>query len=115
MKTFRRLQRAAGKKLEYLFRARKYFSPSKLLTLYKAQIRPSLKYCSIILGAAALTTLSILDAVQRRAIRLIGEPALTCRLQPLYHWRAVGDLSLLFKRILLLRAHLCNCAALQAC
>nr|CAH7759069.1 unnamed protein product [Callosobruchus chinensis] len=60
---------AAGKKLEYLFRARKYFSPSKLLTLYKAQIIPSLEYCSPhIWGAAAPTTLS----VQRMAIRLIA-------------------------------------------
>nr|CAH7713944.1 unnamed protein product [Callosobruchus chinensis] len=39
-------QYSAGKKLEYLFRARKYFSPSNLLTLYKAQIRSSLEYCS---------------------------------------------------------------------
>nr|CAH7743670.1 unnamed protein product [Callosobruchus chinensis] len=61
--------RTAGEKLGYLFRARKYFSPSNLLTLYKAQIRPSLEYCSHIWGAAAPTTLSILDAVQRRAIR----------------------------------------------
>nr|CAH7740219.1 unnamed protein product [Callosobruchus chinensis] len=76
---------AAGKKLGYRFRARKYFSPSNLLTLYKAQIRPSLEYCSHIWGAAAPTTLSILDAVQRRAIRLIGDPALTCHLQPLSH------------------------------
>nr|CAH7743830.1 unnamed protein product [Callosobruchus chinensis] len=36
----------AGKKFEYLFRAKKYFSPSNLLTLYKAQIRPSLEYGS---------------------------------------------------------------------
>nr|CAH7733046.1 unnamed protein product [Callosobruchus chinensis] len=84
---------AAGKKLGYLFRARKYFSPSNLLTLYKAQIRPSLEYCSHIWGAAAPTTLSILDAVQRRAIRLTGDPALTGHLQPLSHRRAVGDLS----------------------
>nr|CAH7757873.1 unnamed protein product [Callosobruchus chinensis] len=53
-----------------------------------------LEYCSHIWGAAAPTTLSILDAVQRRAIRLIGDPALTCHLQPLSHRRAVGDLSL---------------------
>nr|CAH7741802.1 unnamed protein product [Callosobruchus chinensis] len=66
---------AAGKKLGYLFRARKYFPPSNLLTLYKAQTRPSLEYCSHIWGAAAPTTLSILDAVQRRATRLIGDPA----------------------------------------
>nr|CAH7745328.1 unnamed protein product [Callosobruchus chinensis] len=53
---------AAGKKLGYLLRA------SILLTLYKAQIRPSLEYCSHIWGAVVPTTLSILDAVQRRAI-----------------------------------------------
>nr|CAH7739916.1 unnamed protein product [Callosobruchus chinensis] len=67
---------AAGKKLGYLFRARKYFSPSNLLTLYKAQIRPSLEYCCTHLGSCRPTTLSILDAVQRRAIRLIGDPTL---------------------------------------
>nr|CAH7768819.1 unnamed protein product [Callosobruchus chinensis] len=88
---------AAGKKLGYLFRARYYFSPSNLLTLYKAQIRPSLEYCSHIWGAATPTTLSILDAVQRRAIRLIGDPSLTCHFQPLSHWRAVGDLSLFYQ------------------
>nr|CAH7734767.1 unnamed protein product [Callosobruchus chinensis] len=82
--------------LEYLFRARKKFSPSNLLTLYKAQIRPSLKCCSHIWGAAAPTILSTLDADQRKAIRLIGDPALTCHLQPLFHRRAVGDLSLFY-------------------
>nr|CAH7762901.1 unnamed protein product [Callosobruchus chinensis] len=70
--------------------------PSNLLTLYKAQIR-RLEYCSHIWGAAAPTTLSLLDAVQRRAIRLIGDPALTCHLQPLSHRRAVGDLSLFYR------------------
>nr|CAH7730925.1 unnamed protein product [Callosobruchus chinensis] len=80
---------AAGKKLRYLCRARKYFSPSNLLTLYKAQIRPSRDYCSHSWEAAASTTLSILDAVQRRAIRLIGDLALTCHLQPLSHQRAL--------------------------
>nr|CAH7727428.1 unnamed protein product [Callosobruchus chinensis] len=77
--------------------ARKYFSPSNLLTLYKAQIRPSLEYCSHIWRAAAPTTLSILDAVQRRAIRLIGDPALTCHLQPLSHRRDVGKAPLVPK------------------
>nr|CAH7738233.1 unnamed protein product [Callosobruchus chinensis] len=75
---------AAGKKLGYLLRARKYFSPSNFLTLYKAQISPSLEYWSI------------LDAVQRRAIRLIGDPASTCHLQPISHRRAAGDLSLFY-------------------
>nr|CAH7759890.1 unnamed protein product [Callosobruchus chinensis] len=44
---------AAGKKLGYLFRARKNFSPFNLLTLYKAQVRPILEYCSHIWEAAA--------------------------------------------------------------
>nr|CAH7732956.1 unnamed protein product [Callosobruchus chinensis] len=39
------------------------------------------------------------DAVQRRAIRLTGDPALTYHLQPLFHRRAVGD-HLLFYRYL---------------
>nr|CAH7762495.1 unnamed protein product [Callosobruchus chinensis] len=69
---------AAEKKLGYLFRARKYFSPSNFLTLYKAQIRPSLEYCSHIWGAAVPTTLSILDS-------------------PLSHRRAVGDFSLFYR------------------
>nr|CAH7714146.1 unnamed protein product [Callosobruchus chinensis] len=88
---------ADGQKLGCLFRGKKCFSPSNLLTLYKAQIRSSLKYCSHIWGAAAPTTLFILDAVQRRAIRLLGDPALTCHLQPLFHRRAVGDLSLFYR------------------
>nr|CAH7750670.1 unnamed protein product [Callosobruchus chinensis] len=88
---------AAGKKLGYLFRARKYFSPSNLLTLYEAQISPSLEYCSHIWRVAAPTALLILDTVQRRAIRLIGDPAITCYLQPLFHQRAVGDLSLFYR------------------
>nr|CAH7731756.1 unnamed protein product [Callosobruchus chinensis] len=84
------IARAARKKLGYLFRARKHVSPSNLLTLYyKAQIRPSLEYGSHIWGAPAPSTLSILDTVQRRAIRLIGDPALTCHLQPLSHRRGV--------------------------
>nr|CAH7727748.1 unnamed protein product [Callosobruchus chinensis] len=34
---------------------------------------------------------------KRRAIRLIGDPALTCLLQPLSHRRAVDDLSLFYR------------------
>nr|CAH7737105.1 unnamed protein product [Callosobruchus chinensis] len=60
-------------------------------------MRPSLEYCSHIWGAAAPTTLSILDAVQRRAVRLICDRALTRHLQPIPHRRAVGDLSLFYR------------------
>nr|CAH7735181.1 unnamed protein product [Callosobruchus chinensis] len=88
---------SAGKKPGYLFRARNYFSPFNLLTLHEAHIRPSLEYCSHIWGAAAPTIFSILDAVRRRAIRLIGSPALVCHLQPLLRRHAVGDLSLFYR------------------
>nr|CAH7737360.1 unnamed protein product [Callosobruchus chinensis] len=88
---------ASGKKLGYLFRPRKYFSPSNLLTLYKAQIRPRLGVLPhIIWVAAAPTILSILDAVQTRAIRHNGDPALTSHLQPLSQRRAVCELSLFY-------------------
>nr|CAH7735177.1 unnamed protein product [Callosobruchus chinensis] len=88
---------AAGKKLGYLIRARKYLLPFNLLTFYKTQIRPSLEYCSHIWGDAAPTILFIIDAVQRRAIRLIGDPALTCHFQPLSRRRAVGGLLLFYR------------------
>nr|CAH7737145.1 unnamed protein product [Callosobruchus chinensis] len=65
--------------------------------IWHEQIRPRLEYCSYIWGIAAPTTLSVLDAVQKRAIRLIGDPALTCHLLPLFHRRAVGDLSLFYR------------------
>nr|CAH7714229.1 unnamed protein product [Callosobruchus chinensis] len=65
--------------------------------LYKAHIRSSLEYCSHIWGSAPPTTFSILDADQRKAIRLIGDPALACHLQPLSHRRAVGDLLLFYR------------------
>ena len=38
--------KAAACKLGLLFRSRRYFTPSSLLTLYKAQIRPCLEYGS---------------------------------------------------------------------
>nr|CAH7743395.1 unnamed protein product [Callosobruchus chinensis] len=53
--------------------------------------------CSHIWGAEACTSLSILDAVHKSAIRLIGESVLTCHLQQLSHRRAVGDLSLFYR------------------
>nr|CAH7760691.1 unnamed protein product [Callosobruchus chinensis] len=59
--------------------------------------RPSLGYYLHIKRAAAPSTLSILDAVQRRAIRLIGELAFTCHPHPPSHRRAVGDLSLFYR------------------
>ena len=48
-------------------------------------------------GAAPPSTLSILDSIQKRAIRLIDDPVLAGRLPTLAHRRAVGDLSLFYR------------------
>nr|CAH7747650.1 unnamed protein product [Callosobruchus chinensis] len=64
----------------------------------KKSLIQAFRSCSHIWGAAAPITLSILDAVQRRAIRLIGDPsALTCHLQPLSHRRAVEEEARIWK------------------
>ena len=91
------IAKAASQKLSFLFRDRQYFSSSNLFTLYKAQIRPCLEYCSHIWGAAPPTTLKILDSIQRRSIRLINDPTLTATLPILAHRLAVGDLSLFYR------------------
>src|SRR3978361_186707 len=76
---------------------RRYFTSQQLLVLYRAQIRPPLEYCSHIWSSAPKHTLNMLDSVQRRAIRLISNPALTCSLQSLEHRRTVADLSLFYR------------------
>lgn len=87
----------ASKKISYLFRARRFFTPPQLLTLYKAQIRPTLEYCSHVWGGAPSSSLALLDRVQRKAVRLIADPSLTSNLQPLAHRRAVSSLSLFYR------------------
>ena len=67
------------------------FSPP---LLYKAQIGPCLKY---LWRGASNHSLNTLDAIQRRAIRLIGDPALTDTLDSLVHRRSVSALSLFYR------------------
>ena len=87
----------ASQKLGFLSRARGFFSPSQLLTIYKSQIRPSLEYCSHVWGGAPRSSLHLLDNVQSKAIRLINNPSLTKCLQSLSHRRLVADLSIFYR------------------
>ena len=87
----------AFQKLGFLARAHGFFTSSHILTLYKTQIRPSLEYCSHILGGASKSTLCLLDKVQFKAIRLINNPNRTKSLQPLSHHRLVGDFSIFYR------------------
>ena len=68
-----------------LFRSRRYFTPRSLLTLYKARIRPCLEYGSHLWRGVSKHFLATLDAIQKRAIKLIGDPALTNSLDFLAH------------------------------
>ena len=74
---FKVIAKAAACKLGLLFRSRRYFTPSSLLTLYKAQIRPCLEYGNHLWRGASKHSLATLDAIQKRASKLIGDPALT--------------------------------------
>ena len=93
----RSIAKSASQKLGFLFRARRYFTSSQLLMIYKAQIRPVLEYCSHIWSAAPKHTLKLLDSVQKRAIRLVGDTSLTNSLTTLEHRRKISDLSLFYR------------------
>ena len=85
------LAKHASQKLGFLARARGFFSSCLLLTIYRFQIRPFLKYCSHVWGGAPKSTLCLLDEVQSKTIRLINNPNLTKSLQPLslsISWRS---------------------------
>lgn len=87
----------ASRRLGILFRARRYFSPAQLLTLYKSQVRPIMEYCCHVWAGASSVDLSILDRIQRKAIRLVDCPVLSASLQSLAHRRAVSCLSLFYR------------------
>ena len=89
--------KAAACKLGLLFRSRRYFIPSSLLTLFKAQIRPCLEYGSHLWRGASKHSLATLDAIQKRAIKLIGDPALINSLDSLAHRRTISALSLYYR------------------
>ncbi|VEN56119.1 unnamed protein product [Callosobruchus maculatus] len=89
--------KTASQKLGVLFRCRKLFTPEQLLLIYKAQIRPSLEYCSHVWGCAPKHSLKLLDTIQKRAIRLVDTPNLTKDLHSLEHGRRVADLALFYR------------------
>ncbi|XP_060522516.1 uncharacterized protein LOC132699684 [Cylas formicarius] len=91
------LAKIAAQRLGFLFRAKRYFTSAQLLTPYKAQVRPVMEYCSHTWSSAPKHTLAILDSIQRRAVRLVDDPALTGSLQSLSHRRRVDDLSLFYR------------------
>ena len=89
------IAKSASKKLGVLFRCKQYFNSAQLFKLYTGFIRPCLEYCSHIWGSSPYT--SLLDRIESKAIRLIGDPSLTSTLDPLSLRRKVASLSLFYR------------------
>ena len=89
--------KAAAHKLGLLFRSRRHYTSSQLLTLYMAQIRPCLEYGSHLWRGASKHSLATLDAIQKQAIKLIADLALTNSLDSLAHRRTISALSLYYR------------------
>ncbi|XP_045510136.1 uncharacterized protein LOC123705420 [Colias croceus] len=80
----------ASKKLGILAKVRQYFSPGQLLNLYQAQVRSCMEYCSHLWDGSAKYQLESLEAIERRAKRLINDDVLIGKkLQSLAHRRIV--------------------------
>ena len=86
---------SASKKLGILFQCKQYSNSAQLFKLHAGFIRPCLEYCSHIWGSSPYT--SLLDRVESKAIRLIGDPSLTSILDPLSLRHKVASLSLFYR------------------
>ena len=91
------IARSASRRLGILFRAKRLFSPIQRITLYKAQVRPILEYCSHVWSGAGPSAMALLDRVQSKAIRFIDNEHLSSSLQSLHHRRCVSALSLFYR------------------
>ena len=79
-----------------MYRAKDFIDAESILYLYKSTIRPCMEYCCHIWAGAPITTLHLLDKVQRRLKNLIGDN-LYSKLQSLSHRRDVASLSLFYR------------------
>ena len=87
--------KSASKELRVLFHCKQYYNSDQLFKLYTSFICPCLEYCSHIWGTSPST--SLVDRVESKAIRLIGDPSLTSTLDPLPLHRKVASLSLFYR------------------
>ena len=71
-----------------------YFNSAQLFRLYTGFIRPCLEYCFHIWGSSPYT--SLLNRVESKTVRLIGDPSLTSTLDSLSLCRKVASLSLFY-------------------
>lgn len=89
--------KTASRKLGILNRVRRFFTPEQLCLLYKTQVRSCVEYCSHLWDGSAKYLLEALDRLQRRAIRIIGNPEASMSLEPLQLRRDIARLSVLYR------------------
>ena len=89
----RNVAHQASLRVSALRRVAKFLDEKGLLTLYKAQVRPYLEYATLTWMSSASTHLQRLDAVERRAMRLVRGPPL----DTLEHRRDVAALVVFHK------------------
>ena len=89
--------KSEARKIGFLFRSKRFFTPLNLSTLYKAQIRACREYGLHLWRRAPKHSLATLDAIQKRAVRLIENSTLTDSLDSLAHRRNVSALSLFYR------------------
>ena len=80
-----------SKKLGVINRARRHFTPKHRLALYRAQ------YCSHLWAGASQYQLEPFDRIQRRAIRIIGDPMICKPLDTLALRRDASSLCVLYR------------------
>ena len=94
----KKIAHLASLRVSALRRVAKFLDAKGLLLLYKAQIRPYLEYATLTWMSAASTYLQRLDAVERRAMRLVeGGDHPPTPLDSLEHRRDVASLVVLHK------------------
>ena len=74
----------------------KFSSPEVALYLYKSTIRPCMEYCCHVWASAPSWSLELLEKLQKQICRPIG-PSLAASLEPLFYFRNVASLSLLYR------------------
>jgi hypothetical protein len=85
------LVKSSAKKLGILF------TSVHRLILYKAFVRPIMDYCSHLFTNISNNHFNMLESIQKRGIKFIGDLQLTNNLQPLQHRRNISSLSLFFR------------------
>ena len=93
----KRIANEASKCIGFLKRCTKYFSPLDLRNIYYSHIRPKMEYNSHIWAGASKESLKLLDRVQDRVIKLIGDLEVVGTIDSLERRRKVGSISLFYR------------------